>query len=122
MKKDKSFIEYLASLPLGTKVSTAVALIAVLLLIGVGGESATATKTEPTYSYSVAELGELCSSVEGVGECRVMIHYLKDGSVYSVAVVCEGAEYDGVREGLVELISSLYGIGAHRISVLKISK
>ena len=122
VKKDKSFIEYLASLPLGTKVSIAVAMIAVLLAVGVGGDGGGNNSKDNRNRYSVEELGELCSEIEGVGECRVMIHYEADGAVYSVAVVCEGAESDSVREKIVELISSLYGIGAHRISVLKISK
>ncbi len=71
-------------------------------------------------------IAELCSSVEGVGKCRVMVTFEKtDGKneearVYSVAVLCEGADNITVRARLVGLISSLYGIGSNRVSVVKL--
>ena len=65
----------------------------------------------------------MCSMTEGVGECRVMITYSADGkSVYGVAVLCEGAESPEVRANVTELLASLFGIGANRISILKIDK
>ena len=117
MKKEKSFIEYLKSLPLGTKLSVCAATLAVLLAFGVGGESAGA----PEVSDERSDLAEVCSLVDGVGRCRVMINYSESGEVIAVAVLCDGAESTEVRSRLVGLISSLYGIGSHRISVLKIS-
>lgn len=69
-----------------------------------------------------AELVELCSSVEGVGRCEVMITYTDSGEVYAVAVLSEGADSVSVRAALTELISSLFGIGANRITILKIGK
>ncbi len=66
------------------------------------------------------EISLLCSEIEGVGECRVTVTYGKMGEVYAVAVLCEGAEDLSVRASLVDFFSSLYGIGANRITVLKI--
>ena len=70
-----------------------------------------------------AALAEMCSSIDGVGRSVVMITYAEGGeSVFAVAVLCEGAESLRVRERLTDMIGSLYGIGANRISVLKIAK
>ena len=65
---------------------------------------------------------QICSSVSGVGECTVMMTYREvdgESKVYAVAVVCEGADDVHVRQDLTELICSLYGIGSHRVTVLK---
>ncbi len=68
-------------------------------------------------------IAEICAVTEGVGECRVMVTYSSDGdSVYAVAVLCEGAESAEVRGRITEMICSLYGIGAHRVSVMKLSQ
>ena len=71
------------------------------------------------------ETAKRCSMVEGVGECEVMLTYREvDGEkiVYSVAIICQGAESAEVRRDLTKLVSSLYGVGAHRISILKLEK
>ena len=107
---DKSFFEFL-----GTKKGSPVWLILVLavalLLFGVGGQK------EQEASAS-DETAELCSMISGVGECLVMITYRDGGEVFAVAVLCDGAESTVVRRDLTELICSLYGIGAHRVSIL----
>jgi hypothetical protein len=65
--------------------------------------------------------------VEGVGECRVIITYTTVGDsyyqsaskkVYAVAISCEGAKRVGVKANLTELVSSMFGIGTNRVSVL----
>lgn len=66
-----------------------------------------------------SDVEELCSSVEGVGECRVMLTLGESGEVCAVAVICEGGDSVSVRYRLVELLSSLYGISTHRICVEK---
>ncbi len=78
-----------------------------------------------------ARLSELCSSVKGVGRCRVMVCLEYDTQKYSsqqrtyrvsaVSVVCDGGDKESVRAALSELIGSLYGIGANRISVHELS-
>ncbi len=79
-------------------------------------------------SQSDTALGEeetlerICSSVVGVGECRVIIGYTPatrtaERRVESVCVVCRGASSAKVRERLTELLSSLYGIGSNRICI-----
>ncbi len=98
---------------------TVVAVLGVLLLfiaLGISdGETNAPAVTDPT-----TELAETCSSLEGVGRCRVMISYGEGGEVSAVAVLCDGAESVYVRERIIELISSLYGIGSHRITILKL--
>ena len=64
----------------------------------------------------------ICSAIDGVGDCTVMITYGEDEEVYAVAVLCDGAESLKVKSAVTELASSLFGIGVNRISVLKKSK
>lgn len=85
-------------------------------------------------SAGVAEedrLSELCSSLEGVGECRVMITYVEANSGFSssvrkrvggVTVLCEGAESVKVRFRVIEMICSMYDIGANRVTVEKLNE
>lgn len=87
--------------------------IAVLLIVLGSGES---QSTEPSPED---ELASVCSEIEGVGECRVMVTY-KDGEVYAVAVICRGADDIKTRERVVELITSVYGIGSNRVTVHKL--
>ena len=84
-----------------------------LLLIGGTGQ-----KTEEPKDLE-ERTAELCSQVSGVGECRVMITY-RDDEVFAVAVLCDGADNIEVKHNLTSLISSLYGIGAHRVEILSL--
>ena len=88
--------------------------IAVLLIVLGSGEDTAAQPDEDS------QLAELCSSVDGVGECRVMVTY-RDGEVYAVAIICEGAENPKTRERLVDIITSIYGIGSNRITVQRLN-
>ena len=82
------------------------------------------------------ELCELCSSVSGVGKCRVTVTFengesrvykgsslieTKPPKVLGVTVVCKGADSDKVREEIVGMMSALFDIGTNRISVLKLN-
>ena len=118
LKSDKRFKEFLSSDKRGIVAAAVLVIGAVLLMLGGAftkdGERDSSTLEERT--------AQLCSLVDGVGECRVMITYGDDDSVYAVAVLCDGAETLSVRRELTELTTSLFGIGAHRVTVLKISK
>ena len=113
----------------------------ILLLIvssSVGGEEAKASR-ESLEEYEARleqQLAELCSGVEGAGKCRVMVSFsrgevreYKSGELISsepptvqgVTVLCKGADRASVKADISELISALYGIGANRICVLKLS-
>ena len=92
-------------------------LIGVLLLIVCAGFD---VEKEETVDEEV-RIAEMCSMTEGVGECRVMLTYDSEGRVTAVAVLCEGADRAEVRRRITDMLTSLYGIGTNRISVLKIS-
>lgn len=115
MKSDKSFKDFLKT---GSSLTVflAVLLIGVLLIVmSAFGTGADARNEEE-------ELAEICSSIEGVGRCRTVITYTEDDKeVFAVAVLCEGAENVYVRERINKLVTSLYGIGSNRVSVLKIN-
>ena len=82
------------------------------------------------------ELAEICSSVRGVGKCRVMITFergaensyrgsqlieSKPPRVLGVSVICRGGDSAEVKSELCELISALFDIGRNRIAVLKLN-
>lgn len=82
------------------------------------------------------EIAELCSSVEGVGRCRVTVTFergaentykgshlieSKPPKVMGIAVVCRGADSETVCANLTAMLSSLFEIGSNRVSVLKLN-
>lgn len=98
-------------------------------------------KTEVTDSADLSEYKEeleerlerLCSEVDGVGRCTVMVTFSRGeentykGSkltesrppeVLGVTVVCDGGDNATVRARLTEMLSALFGIGSNRIAVL----
>lgn len=116
LKSGKSFIEFLKNDKRATLIIAIIICGVLLLFISGDNNTANAQKTE-----SADEITGLCSSVAGVGRCKVTLSYTPDGEVCAAAVLCEGAESLGVREKLYDLFTSLYGIGTNRISILKIS-
>lgn len=104
-----------------------IAALLVLLLLLSG------TDSQPTVEGDdlEARLEELCSSINGVGRCRVMVSYTKTESRYgatasptveSVAIVCQGADKPQVRQELTLLFTSLFGIGANRVHISRLKR
>ena len=82
------------------------------------------------------ELSDICSSVSGVGRCRVTLTFERGeervykGSsliesrppkVMGVTVICRGADSDIVQGEIVRMMSALFDIGTNRIAVLKLN-
>lgn len=109
---DKSFFEFLKTKRASPMLLLPILALSLLLLGGTG------QKTEAPKDLE-EKTAELCSQVSGVGECRVMITY-RDDEVFAVAVLCDGADNIEVKHNLTSLISSLYGIGAHRVEILSL--
>lgn len=116
MKSEKAFLDFLSSA--GPSIKIGIVLLAGLLLIflsGLVGERTTEVAGEEE------RLAEMCSLIDGVGECRVMMTYRPDSEeIYAVLVLCEGGESVGVREKITSLFCSLYGIGAHRVEIQRL--
>lgn len=100
-------------------IAVGVLLILIAILGGSGGTEVEGDEVE-------ARLEDMCSSLVGVGECRVMVTYAEPSSRYgasesrrveSVAVVCRGADKASVRAEITSMIGALYGIGANRIFI-----
>ena len=96
------------------------------LLIMLGG--GIMTNKEQSADYQITEeerLSEMCSQMSGVGRCRVMLTYRggeRDGEVYAVLLLCEGADSLSVRRDLTALVCSLYGIGANRVEIFTLNE
>ena len=123
---DNAFVKFLMGKKSIWKIALLLFVGLVLVLVGTQGSSVKeSTKDAEDESQRLAAL---CEAVKGVGECRVMITYSSVSSGYkattqrveSVCVVCEGADKIEVRRSLVELLSSLYGIGTNRIYIAKL--
>ena len=100
------------------------ALGVLLVFLGMGGGE------ESTYVAADTEesISAICSAMEGVGECRVIVSYGREGAswgnegrevITGIIVVCEGGNSDTVKRRVTEALSSLYGIGTNRIKVEK---
>ena len=117
MNSDKKIFSFLGHLGGKRLILLSAVLTLGLLLLLIGGRES--VSTEPSLEETVAEL---CSGIDGVGECRVMLTLNEDGGVASAAVICEGGGSVEVRAAVSELISRLFGIGKNRISVLRMAK
>ena len=115
-------------------------LILGIAFIGISGEEKTENEGELSleeYKERLEEeLGNACSSVEGVGRSRVVVTFRrgaentykgsnliesKPPEVMGITVICSGADSDRVRAEIVEMMTSLFEIGTNRVSVLKLS-
>ena len=115
MRSDKSFREFLRS-------GSSFAVIITVLLLGVFLIIFSSFTQGSEEKSEEEELAQICSSIEGVGRCRTVITYEeKNKEVFAVAVLCEGADSIYVRERVTKLVTSLYGVGANRVAVLKIN-
>lgn len=92
-----------------------------LILILIGNEQ-TGEKNAVTQTEEMRAT-EMCAMMDGVGDCRVMMTYRPDSDeVYAVLVLCDGAESVSVRERIISLFTSLYGIGSHRVEIEKLNR
>ena len=118
LKSDSNLIEQLKANKSSLWLIGLLALGVVFILLGSGVEV-----TQPTVDEE-ARVSEMCSLMDGVGECRVMMTYSPDDDsrVYAVLVLCEGADSITVREKITSLFCSLYGIGSHRVEIQRLNK
>lgn len=113
--------------------------IGALLLFFSSVGAKTTDSAEQSLDEYLSELEERvaksCSSVRGVGKCKVLITLergeqstykgsslieVKPPKVLGVSVICEGADSDSVRLALTEMLTALFDIGTNRISILKL--
>ena len=112
-----------------------------LVLFSLGGtkEEKTEKSSQSLAEYKAElekELESACSSIRGVGRCEVIVTFSrgaentykgtnliesKPPEVMGVSVICEGADSDEVRAGIVGMMSSLFSIGTNRVSVMKLN-
>ena len=116
-------------------------LLALILLLSILSLSASNETDESNVGLSEYgamledELEELCASIDGVGRCKVYLSFesgeenlYKGGvlietrppRVLGVSVVCEGGGKSFVQSELIDLFTSLFGIGANRVKISKL--
>ncbi len=117
LKSKNSLADFLSSRWLQVGGIMLIGLLLLLLSGGLGSEP----ESQPT---GEGQLEEICSMMEGVGECRVLITYHPDDSdrVYAVLLLCEGADSPQVRKNVTSLLCSLYGIGSNRVEIGRLNK
>lgn len=139
---DKGFVGYIKENKRLWRVILPLALGIILILISSAiskseGESPGSENTLGEYKEGLErEIADLCSDIEGVGRCRVFITFergeqsiykgssvieTKPPKILGVSVICQGADNQTVRARIVEMITSLFGIGANRVAVLKLN-
>ena len=122
LKSDKGFLEFLYADPRAVGLVLLMIVGIALMLFASLGSNTADTKDYST-GDNVRELEQLCSMMDGVGECRIMMTYRDGGEeVYAVLILCEGADSVKVRESVTSLFTSLYGIGSHRVEIGKLKK
>ena len=122
------------------KRKTALILIMVslgLMLVALSSATSANSTEQGSLSEYKEELEErlekLCSEVDGVGRCTVMVTFLrgeentykgsqltesKPPRVLGVTVVCDGGDSTAVRARISQMLCALFDIGANRVAVL----
>ena len=110
--------------------------LALALIFSGGEKSAEKGSLEEYKSELEEELEKLCSSVSGVGKCKVTVSFssgeesvykngklqeTKPPKILGVAVACRGADSTKVRRELTELFTALYDIPSNRVAILKLN-
>jgi stage III sporulation protein AG len=122
----------------------AAAALIILVLSLFGGQGSEKNENQSPEAMTLEEykadleekIAALCSSVSGVGKCKVFITFskgeekiykggvvieTKPPAVLGVSVICRGAESEQVRYEITRMISALFNIGTNRIAVLKLN-
>lgn len=97
--------------------------IGVLVYLGVCEDRET-PQTTPSFSYSGTDseekrLEQLLESINGVGDCVVMMTYAQDGSVEGVAVAAQGAGDMKVKLKIIDVVCALIDVDGDKIKVYK---
>ena len=112
-----------------------------ILFFSFGSEKDVVTEESVTLSeYKAAlekELIELCSSIDGVGKCKISVSFsqgeikeYKSGKavgttpprILGIGVVCEGGDDSSVKQAVKDCLTALFDIGSNRVSVQKLEK
>ena len=82
------------------------------------------------------EIASLCSAVDGVGKCKVIISFergeqtvyrgssvieVKPPEIKGVIIACRGADNDTVRLQLIDMMTALFDIGSNRVAISKLN-
>ena len=130
MKLPIDFLRYVRNGKGYLKIILFLSLGVLLIVFGLSGRESSAGADTPSLSEE-ERVADFCSSLVGVGECRVLITYRTESDRYGkstkddilgIAVLCDGGDNITVKERVIDTLTSLYGIGANRIRVEKLKK
>ena len=111
---DKIFLRYVKDKRNAAFVIIALAIGLILIFIG------SAEENETVEVGKEDKISAMCSKIEGVGECEVILYYSDSRDVErveSIIVICDGADSVEVKSRLISMLSSFFGIGTNRIRV-----
>lgn len=123
--------DFIAALKKRGMLLPAVIVLLSVVLLAVGLSSARTQDGGDTGSAGDADeqsrFEQMCSLIDGVGRCRVMMTYTEERTSYyssekvksvsGIAVLCDGGDSAEVKKRITELAVALYGIGANRVRV-----
>lgn len=92
-----------------------------LLILGIvlifGSDSILNLKKSESYEATEQRLVMMINDLDGVSDSNVMILFDDSGDVKGVAVICSGGEEYHNQKNIIDLITSLFGIGASDVFV-----
>lgn len=118
MKSDKGFFEFIKTSDKAPKLAIFIMIGVFLILIGSVSINSNTRGEEK-------RVEQMCSMIDGVGDCRVMMTYREVGGeshVYAVTILCDGADSVNVRKDLTDMVCSLYGIGHNRVEIFLLNE
>ena len=122
-----------------TLIIAALVVFGLIFSLSASGGSESPKEAESLAEYKVQiedELEKICSSLEGVGKCKVTVSFskgtenvykngklteTKPPEILGVAIACRGADSPRVRQTLCELFTSLFAIPTNRVAILKLN-
>jgi len=93
----------------------------ILLIIGLilifGTDTFMAKKNAENADKMESRLAALINDLEGVSDSEVILLTDTNGNVTGAAVVCNGGDISQNQKNIIELITSLFGVGASDVFV-----
>jgi len=93
----------------------------VLLILGIllvfGSDLIIKRKNAENSDKMEARIASMIDDLEGVSDSKVILLTDDDGNVTGAAVICSGGELSQNKKNIIDMITSLFGVGASDVFV-----